>query len=190
LADPPILQGRKIDGPLSEEGTRQASQAAACLATQKLAGVYSSPLRRAQETAQHIARPHGLTVQTLDAIVEAELGAWEGRSWAEIRATEPDPYHLFQDDPAHHGYRQGENLTQVAQRAVPAVEAILQTHLGAAIAIVGHNVVNRVVLAHALGMPLARARGIIQHNGGINLLRWHGGRLEAVTVNSVFHLMS
>jgi broad specificity phosphatase PhoE len=190
LADPPIIQGRTIDGPLSEEGRRQANQAAECLASRSLTAVYSSPLRRAQETADFIARPHHLPVRTLSDLIEADVGAWEGRSWVEIQASEPERYTQFQHNPARYGYHQGENLTQVAERVVPVIEEILHAHLGEVIAIVGHNVVNRVLLAHALGLPPARARRILQHNGGISLLRWRDRGIEVTSINSIFHLQT
>jgi broad specificity phosphatase PhoE len=190
LADPPVLQGRTVDGPLSTDGQRQAAQVAECLAPQLLTAIYSSPLRRAQETADRIARLHDLPVRTLDEITEADVGAWERRSWVEIRVTEPERYAQFQQDPARYGYHQGENLNQVAERVIPAIEATLRVHPGETIAIVGHNVVNRVVLAHALGLPLALARGIVQNNGGINLLRWRDRRMDAVSINAIFHLFA
>jgi broad specificity phosphatase PhoE len=150
--------------------------------------VYSSPLLRAQETAQRIALAHRLTVRTVAEITEADVGAWERRSWVEIRETETDAYEKFQRDPATHGYRQGENLAQVRDRVVPAIDAIMRSHLGERIAIIGHNVVNRVYLAEAIHLPLARARGIAQENCGINLLRFRDEQAKVITINSVFHL--
>lgn len=52
LANPPLLQGKTVDGPLSEEGKRQAVLAAKGLQYQELEAVYSSPLRRARQTAE------------------------------------------------------------------------------------------------------------------------------------------
>ncbi len=77
---------------------------------------------------------------------------------------------------------------QVADRVVPAIIDTMQTHLGETIAIVGHNVVNRVFLAHALQLPLSNARGIAQDNCGINTLRFRDGRVKAISINSSFHL--
>jgi hypothetical protein len=45
-----------------------------------------------------------------------------------------------------------------------------------------------VVLAPLLGVPLAKARGIYQENCGLNIVRFHGGQLRLVTLNSVLHL--
>ena len=91
-------------------------------------------------------------------------------------------------DPATNGYAGGENLEQVRQRALPALEELMQRHLGQLILVVCHNVVNRVVLATLLDVPLANARGIDQDNCGVNVIRLRDGQLKVMTTNSAFHL--
>jgi broad specificity phosphatase PhoE len=189
LADPPRLQGRTVDGPLSATGLRQAKQAADLLASQPLAAVYSSPLQRAQQTAQFIALLHAIRVQVVAALTEVDVGLWEDRSWVEIRANEADYYDQFQHDPAHVAYRGGENLQQVSDRVLPALEEILNRHLGQCVAIIGHNVVNRAILSKYMHVPLPLARHLVQDNGGINVLRFAQGQTRVESVNSNFHLV-
>ena len=188
LAHPPILQGRTIDGPLSSAGRQQAIAAGECLRDAPLSAIYSSPLLRARETAECVALPHSLSVRVIDEITEVDVGAWERRSWLEIETSEPAAFRAFQTDPAIHGYRNGENLQQVFDRVYPAIQRVLTLHAGESIAIIGHNVVNRVFLAAALDLPLSRARTIVQNNCGINLIRSRSEQLSVVTVNSIFHL--
>jgi len=188
LADPPILQGRSVNGPLSETGQRQAAEAAAFLASQPLAAIYSSPLVRARETAEIIAGPHNLVPSIVEPLTEVDVGAWERRSWVEIEKTEPEAYRNFQSDPAQHGYRDGESLNDVRARCFDVMESIMAQHHGDRIAIVAHNVVNRVFLAHALELPLKLARKLTQANCGINYLRYREGGTKVIGVNSVFHL--
>lgn len=188
LSNPPILQGNTVDGPLSVEGIAQAQAAAAGLADQQLDAVYCSPLLRARETAEIVAKQHTLEPQVIADITEVDVGAWEGRTWKEIERTEPERYQKFMDDPAQHGYRDGESLTDVHSRAVPALDQLLQDNVGRRIAIVAHNVVNRVYLARALGLPLAQARSLSQDNCGINVLRYRRGDIKLVSMNAVLHL--
>lgn len=188
LATPPILQGRAIDDPLSATGQTQASHAARQLASVSLAAVYSSPLRRAQETAQAIADPHQLLVRTAPEITEVDVGRWERLSWEHIAREEPEAFRNFQSDPGRYGYPEGESLADVSNRVVPAFRAIAAQHAGQSIAIVGHNVVNRAFLASALELPLARARNIHQANCCINVLEWQADAWKVVAINSIFHL--
>ncbi|MEZ6116269.1 MAG: histidine phosphatase family protein [Pirellulaceae bacterium] len=169
LADPPVLQGRGIDGPLASVGIEQAESAERALAGFAIDRIYSSPLRRARQTAELIARPHGLDVTTVDEITEVDVGQWEGGSWKHIQANEPDAYRQFVEFPDTVGYKQGESLNQVRDRTVPALMSLLETNLSRRIVVVAHNVVNRVFVAHALGLPMREARTLAQDNCGQHL---------------------
>ncbi|MHB1036120.1 MAG: histidine phosphatase family protein [Pirellulales bacterium] len=188
LANPPRLQGQRSDPGLSGEGRRQALRTAAFLAEVPFAAVYSSPLARARETAELIARPHNLPIQIVEELTECDAGRWDGRDWPEIERTEPEACRLFQADPAIHPYPEGENFSQVESRVVPAIGLLLAENPGRTIAAVTHNVVNRIFLAHLFGLALARYRAITQYNCGVNVLRHRADETRAVTINAVFHL--
>jgi len=187
-ARPPILQGRRTDPGLSEEGRRQARLTAQALADRPIDCVYSSPLLRARETAEAIAAPHGLEVEFDDGLIEADVGDWEGRAWDEVERTDPEAYRLFRDDAAVNPYLGGENLSTVLDRARPALERLMDANLGRTIVVVAHNVVNRSYLTHLLNTPLAKYRSIPQENCGINLIRYRRDRIRPVTINWVEHL--
>lgn len=189
IAHPPRLQGRGVDLGLSDQGHGQAERAARFLAEQPIAAVYSSPLLRAMETAEQIARCHQLSVIPIEALCEVDVGRWEGRSWEEIARTEPEAHRRFMEDAAEFGYPEGENMDEVLARVAPAFQHVFEAHLGEQVVVVGHNVVNRVFLAHVLGVPLAKARRVSHHNCGISILRYRdrdGVRL--LTLNATFHL--
>jgi broad specificity phosphatase PhoE len=188
LAKPAVLQGRGLDSPLSAQGRAEAEATAAALERHPISAVYASPLLRARQTAELIAAPHGAAAHVVDALVEADVGQWEGRTWQDIRKAHAEAYARFMEDPGKHPYVDGENLTDVQQRVVPALEDLLSRHPGGVIVAVAHNVVNRAFLAHLLNLPLAAARGIRQDNCGLNLIRRRGEQSTLVTVNSVFHL--
>lgn len=188
VADPPLLQGLGSDPELSREGEEQAGRTASFLSQLPINAVYCSPMARAKQTAYAIAMPHGLQPQLVEAIIEIDVGAWEMRSWKEISQNEPEEYSLFMENPAIHGYRDGENLNQVHARVKPAMEQLMQSHLGEVIVVVAHNVVNRVLLADLLGLPIALARGISQDNCGINVVRHVEGSMKLKSTNSIFHL--
>jgi broad specificity phosphatase PhoE len=187
-ARPPRLQGRRTDPPLSEEGRRQARRTGACLASCGRAGLCSSPLLRARQTAEAIGTAAGLPVEVVDELIEVDVGRWEGLAWDEIERADPEAYRAFMADPATHSYLGGESLQSVQQRVLPAFERLLARGLGRVLAVVAHNVVNRCYLAHLMNAPLGSFRYIPQDNCGVNLLRYRGGRVKPVTVNAVFHL--
>jgi broad specificity phosphatase PhoE len=188
VARPPRIQGRGHDDGLSEEGREQAHRTAGFLADQPITHAFCSPLLRAVQTASIIATPHGLEPIHVAPLHEVDVGRWEGRSWVDIEREEPEAYQRFVTDPSQHGYAGGENLGQVRDRVMPAIEQLLATHLGQIILVVGHNVVNRVLLATLLQIPLARARGVDQDNCGVNVIRYRHAQMKVLTVNAAFHL--
>jgi broad specificity phosphatase PhoE len=187
-ADPPRLQGRRTDPGLSDEGHHQARQTGRFLAEFPVDAVYSSPLLRARQTAEAIAEPHGLCVQVVEALIEVDVGAWEGRSWEEIQQTDPEAYHAFMTDATVNPYLGGEDLRTVLDRAAPAFQQLVADNPGRLIVTVAHNVVNRAYLAHRMGIPVARYRSIPQDNCGLTLLCYREGQMKVVTINGVFHL--
>ncbi len=188
LENPPRLQGREPDVPLSPTGWEQARQTARFLAPWPVAAVYSSPLLRARQTAQVIAQPHGLPVQVEEALAECDLGQWAGKTWPEIMEQDGEYYRRFLESPDEIGYRGGENLRQVLQRTAPAVERIGRNHQGQVVVVVAHNIVLRAYFCHLLGLPLKQWRAITQDNCGVNVVRWQVRKTKLVTLNAVFHL--
>ncbi|MFW6171200.1 MAG: histidine phosphatase family protein [Planctomycetota bacterium] len=188
MARPPKIQGRGDDLGLSPEGRLQAEATARFLSDQPIAKAFSSPLSRAMETASIIGRPHGLDPAPVAQLHEVDVGRWEGCSWDEIERDEPEAYRRFMANPAEHGYAGGENLTQVQNRVLPAARELFEQQLGHVILVVGHNVVNRVLLASLLHVPIAWARGVDQDNCGVNVIRYRNGQTKVLTTNAAFHL--
>ena len=85
------------DPPLNGTGRAQAAQLAAGLADVELSAVYSSPLRRALETARVVAAAHELEAVALDALREVDVGSWQGLTRADAKAWADDLRKLGKD---------------------------------------------------------------------------------------------
>jgi broad specificity phosphatase PhoE len=189
LVKPPRLQGRRTDLGLSNEGQRQAARTGRWLAGQRLDAVYASPLLRARQTAEEIAKVQGLSVEIVPELTEIDVGIWEELSWEEIAERWPDAHRLFMTDASIHPYLEGENLSTVLARAIPAMEAIMATNRGRRVAVVSHNGVNRAYLTHLLDVPLRNYRRIPQDNCGISLISHTEDNPKLRTLNAVWHLL-
>ena len=185
---PYVLQGHGIDTSLSDTGQRQAEAVAEFLSDRPLDVVISSPMKRARETARAIAAPHGITPGVLETISECDVGRWEGRDWGSIMEDDAEAYHLFMDDPAAHGYPEGESYADVLDRVGGPLDDVLAAHRGQAVAVVAHNIVNRVYVARLMGWPLSRAHEIRQDNTGINVIRGRDDEITLMSFNVRFHL--
>jgi broad specificity phosphatase PhoE len=188
-ANPPKLQGRRGDPGLSTRGREQASRTGRWLAGQEVDAVYASPLLRARQTAEEIARPCRLTVEPVDGLVEVDVGCWEGMAWEDIQVRDPEAFRLFMADASLHPYLEGENLRTVLDRAIPVMAQLMAANLGRRVAAVSHNVVNRAYLTHLLGVPLRSYRSIPQDNCGVNVIRFAQGQTKLIMINAVEQLL-
>lgn len=144
------------DVALSEAGIRQAQALAGAALRHSPAAVYSSPLRRARDTAEIVAEGLGVPVVCMHDLRELSLGEWEGRTVDEVRALPGDPYARWVRDPLACAPPGAEPLGDVQRRAVHAFERIGAAHPdGEDILVVCHGGIISAYLAHCLGLPLS-----------------------------------
>lgn len=143
---------------------------------EQLAAVYCSPLIRAKASADLIAAPHAGVQPAVNAdLRERHFGVWEGMSFSEIKAAYPDDFASWAADPVQFSPTGGESTLAVSHRAVAAIEALLARHPGQRLAVVAHGGVNRVILCHFLGLPLANIFRIEQDLACFNVIEFWDG---------------
>jgi 2,3-bisphosphoglycerate-dependent phosphoglycerate mutase len=145
------------DPPLNALGRGQSAELAETLAGEALARVYTSPLRRAAETAEIVARRLGLEVEPLEPLREIDVGAWSGLTRDDVAARFPDSYARWLDQ-GPLGYEDGETYEQLEARVVPAIRGLAERHPTETILVVTHGGPTRVMQAHAAGIDYAEAR--------------------------------
>ena len=136
------VEGRyqgQADPPLNQRGLAQAHQLA-----QKLRGVgldvlYSSPLRRALQTAQILAEALEVSLHTEPRLMEIHQGEWQTLLYTEIAARYPELFDRWQTEPWTVTLPGGENIAQVQERVYAAVDEILSRHEGQCIGMVAHR---------------------------------------------------
>ncbi|MGA2182153.1 MAG: alpha-ribazole phosphatase [Bryobacteraceae bacterium] len=168
-----------LDTGLSPAGREQAARLAERLLAEPFASLCSSPRRRATETAEAIAAPHGLAITILPEFRELDFGDFEGLTYDDIATTHPDLYRKWMETPTLVQFPNGESFTQMRARVLSAYHALLAQHEGQTIAIVTHGGVVRIVLADALGVPGENVFRIAQRYGSLNLIR-HLGEFPSV----------
>ena len=185
---PFILQGNALNGPLSENGRRQAAALAGVLESVPFAAVFASPMLRAQQTAQAVIGPRPLEIETSKGIEEVNVGKWERLSWDQIVAQYPTESAEFLANPGTVPYLGGESYVDVQKRTLPVLEDLAHRYAGHTIGIVAHNVVNKSILASILQLPISRARSLHQTNCCINIIRWKESGPEVEVLNSDLHV--
>ncbi len=148
-----LLPGQLPGIHLNEIGKAQARQLAWTLSEVPLKAIYSSPLERALETAEPIARLHNLTIEKVEALADVNVGDWAGRSWKRLRRTRLWPKIIHA--PAEVRFPNGESFLEVQARVIGALEQFPTQHDEKdIIAVIFHADPIKLALAHFLGLPL------------------------------------
>lgn len=182
-------QGQE-DIPLSPVGEAQARALGERLKGVAIDRAVASPLVRAQRTAELALGESRRDLLTTDpGLMEIAHGTWEGLLASEIRERDAERLQAWRDTPHEVLMPEGESLQHVFDRAWPALERAAEG-LGRddTLLVVAHDAVNRVLLCHVLGIPLARLWTFRQAPTTLNLLEGPDvARLEVVRLNDCAH---
>jgi probable phosphomutase (TIGR03848 family) len=146
------LYGRRPGIHLSARGRDQSEEVARRLAGQPIAAVYSSPLERCMETAEVIAGVLGLAVHDEPGVIEADTGAWTGRTFAQITRTRL--WRRMLAVPSATRLPGGESAADVQARTVRALDAVAERYPEDAVVVVSHGDPIRLALAQYAGIHL------------------------------------
>jgi broad specificity phosphatase PhoE len=180
-------QGRR-DTVLSEAGRAQAGAAGRLLAGEPLQAVWSSPLRRARETAAAIAGPRGLAVRVEPAFEEMHFGQWEGLTVEEVNARFPALYRAWLETPHLVALPGAETLGEVRARALKGLEGLRAAHEGQTVCLVTHGVTSRILILEALGLGLDRIWSLQVSFAGISELEFRDDWAVLHRMNTLVHL--
>ena len=167
-----------MEFPLSEEGRRQATLAGRALAREPFAGLYSSPLSRALETAEIIRRETAFTREPVpvEDLSERHGGILEGYTWAEQEERNPELAKKFLAIPEEERWALvgAETDEQVMERFERAISWIRARHPeGSRVVIVSHGGVMRAFLRDLFG-PETLPGTQRASNASITRISWPG----------------
>jgi alpha-ribazole phosphatase/probable phosphoglycerate mutase len=155
---------------LTSRGWQQYRELQERLRCCALQAIYSSDLDRCLGGATLVAQPHGLTPQALPALRELHIGTWEGITWRELARRFPREWQARLQDIVHFRVPGGENLVDLAERVLPAVQDLVARHMEEDILLVAHGAVNRIILLDALTAPLEAAFRLEQDYACLNII--------------------
>ena len=181
------IQGQ-LDPPLSDEGRRQAERVAQRLAGRKLAGFYSSDLKRAFETSQVIEAVTGHNAETMLGLREIFLGEWEGLRTDDLAQRYPEAWASWAEEPDWDLVPGGEGAALFETRVAAALDEILQRHQHGDVLVVTHGGVIQIALHRVVGRA---SRGLFPfkiQNASISVIERRDGRMIIGGVNDTSHL--
>lgn len=144
------IQGQ-TDSQLTDLGRRQAQDIGSHLKAIPFSAAYASSSIRARDTAQVILQYHQQALRLRDDLREIFLGDWEGRLYADVQQQQPEAMGYFLEDPSLFALAGAESFFQVQERALNAVNEIIDQHRGQEILLVSHGVWIKTVLTAVEG---------------------------------------
>ena len=167
------IQGRSDPG-LSPEGYAQSWALLEHLKDRTISALYTSTLKRSILTAQPIAEHFGLPLQEQPELDEIAFGILEGKQILDSDGEVKREWERFTENRFTYRIPGGENYMDVLIRIRPFGEKILQNHKGEEILIVGHRVVNQMLIGLLMDYPPEGMLTMQQRNGCFYLVEKNG----------------
>ena len=181
-----VYRGR-IDINLDELGVKQAELLGEYLSNLELDAIYSSPLRRALDTANLIAQYQKAGVQVSNGLMDLDCGEWQGLPEREVKKLYQALHKEWHANPDRVKMPGGESLADVRDRAVGVIDDAISKYRGSVV-LVSHRVVNKVLICSLLGLSNAHFWNIKQDVGGITTFSYVGGHFILTSHNDTSHL--
>jgi len=181
-----IYRGR-TDVNLDEVGIKQAELLGNHLSNWELETIYSSPLRRAIDTANIIARYQKIGIHIAEGLIDFDYGEWQSLSEQTVKNLYPTLHDEWHNNPHKVRMPGGESLEDVKKRAIKVVSVVLSEYQGR-IVLVSHRVVNKVLICSLLGLGNSYFWNIKQDVGGITIFNYVDGRFVLTKHNDTSHL--
>jgi broad specificity phosphatase PhoE len=165
------------DRPLTDLGREQAQALAELVAAENVEAIYSSPLKRALDTARIVAARSGLEVIEDEDLREVDTGSWSGLSRAEVQERYPEGFERWTSGGA--GWEDGESYEEMADRTLQALRKITDGHPGGRVLIVSHGGPIRAIQAAANGMDINAYRRLqpVEPNARLTAVTFENGRI-------------
>jgi 2,3-bisphosphoglycerate-dependent phosphoglycerate mutase len=158
------------DVPLNAAGRAQVRKLAERLAADTFTVAYTSPLRRASESAEILAEKLDVEVRPSDALKEVDVGGWSGLTVHEVEDRFPEGFARWVEWRCA-GWSDGETYEQLGRRVVAGLREIAETHGGERVLAVTHGGPIRTAAAAALGVPLHEVRDRLGSVGNAAVVR-------------------
>ena len=177
------LAGRLPNVHLNEKGRVEAARLSETLAGKSIARIISSPLDRARETANPLARKLGLKIEISEAVNEVDFGDWNGATMTEL---ESNPvWARYNSQRSTTRIPNGELIIVIQKRFIVKLEELRLSDPGSTIAIFSHGDPIRSALCYYLGIPLDFLQRFEVSPGSYSVLRLEDWGPQVLNINCV-----
>ena len=145
---------------LTARGHAQAQAAAEALSDIPIDVIVASDLRRAYDTAKHVADLRGMDVIPNEGFREIFAGQWEGQRFDDLPSLYPEDFGVWLSDIGAAICTGGESVAALQVRVCAAVEDIVRKYPGKTVVIGTHATPIRVMQCIWQGIPLSGMKDV------------------------------
>ena len=178
-----------VEGPadpeLSVEGHDQSARLANYLATESIDAIYSSPMKRAFQTAEPLAAKTSLPISIVDDVAEYDRLSNEYIPIEELRAANDERWHKLV---AGGWQSDSDTLESFRNRVISSLEQLISQHASQHIVVTCHGGVINQYLAHILGIATERGFFYPQYTSIHRVIAAQNGLRSVGSLNEIAHL--
>ena len=178
-----------VEGPadpeLSVEGHDQSARLANYLATESIDAIYSSPMKRAFQTAEPLAAKTSLPISIVDDVAEYDRLSNEYIPIEELRAANDERWHKLV---AGGWQSDSDTLESFRNRVISSLERLISQHASQRIVVTCHGGVINQYLAHILGIATERGFFYPQYTSIHRVIAAQNGLRSVGSLNEIAHL--
>ena len=180
----------QTDVPLSEKGRAQAEALGKRFADIHVDEVYSSPLKRAYDTARAIAEPKGLPIHKVDGIKELNFGEWDGLTKEQLTEQFGEAFVKYRIEPFHYPMAGEGTLNRAKLRVGAALEDIKEEfrHTDKTIVVVAHGGILKLAIFYLLDISSRLYRCIELDNTSLTIIDVEEDRCILRVLNDAHHM--
>ncbi len=183
------LRREVVEGPadpeLSAEGHEQSARLATYLKSESIDAIYSSPMKRAVQTAEPLAQKMNLPISIVDDVAEYDRLSNEYIPIEELRAANDERWQKlltgeWQSD--------SDTLESFRDRVISSLEKLISQHASQRIVVTCHGGVINQYLAHILGITTERGFFYPQYTSIHRVVASQNGLRSVGSLNEIAHL--
>lgn len=181
------IQGQQ-DVYLTQTGKKQAEKIANRLVSEKIDIIYSSDLKRANETANIIGKKLNLQVKSSEAFREIKFGPWEGLNIEELTKKNSEEHFIWLNEPHNFKINGAETLYEVQKRAMNKIDSILTSNPDENILVVSHGATIKTIILGYAGMDLKYYNRMTIGNTSLSIIEFRDRNNVIKLLNDTCHL--
>jgi len=170
---------------LNDEGIKQAYRVQEKLGYLKIDAFFSSPLKRALQTASIINECFNMEITCCDSLKERSFGVWEDLSYRHISEKFPEELELWQKDWVNYCMKDGESAIDAHNRTVGFINNLIDNNDNGTFLIVTHLGCIRSIAAHLLGMGIEGQWRFRVDNGSITRIEINDEKFAYLTALNI-----